>query len=70
MSEERFDAIDARLERVSATSERTADNIEMLTQQIGLLTEGIAEMRLTSERQERNIDRLVGVVEVLIARQA
>jgi hypothetical protein len=68
MSDERFDAIDARLERANATAERTADNIEMLTQQIGLLTEGIADMRLTSERQERNIDRLVGIVETLIAR--
>jgi hypothetical protein len=68
MSDERFDAVDARLDRAHATAERTADNIEMLTQQIGLLTGGIADMRLTSERQERNIDRLVGIVETLIAR--
>jgi prefoldin subunit 5 len=70
MSEERFDAIDARLERISATCERTADNIEMLAQQIGVLTEGISDMHLTSERQKRNIDQLVGIVEVLIARQS
>jgi hypothetical protein len=36
MSDERFDAIDARLERANATAERTVDNIAMLTQQIGL----------------------------------
>jgi hypothetical protein len=41
----------------------------MLAQQIGVFTEGIADMHLTSERQESNIDRLVGIVEVLIARQ-
>ena len=68
MSEERFDVIDARLDRTNAISERTAANIEMLAQQIGLLTEGLADIRLTSQRQERNIDRLVGIVETLIAR--
>ena len=61
-------SLDARLDRANAISERTAANIEMLAQQIGLLTEGLADIRLTSERQERNIDRLVGIVETLIAR--
>jgi hypothetical protein len=32
MSGERFDTVDARIDRAHATAERTADNIEMLTQ--------------------------------------
>ena len=73
MSAERLDAIDARLERIMAVAERTADNVETiseevkaLTQQVGLMTTGLTEIRLTAERQEQNITRLVGIVETLI----
>jgi archaellum component FlaC len=60
--------IEARLERIEQICERTAENIEALTQQVGSLTEGLVEIRMTTERQERNIDRLVGIVETLINR--
>ncbi len=73
MSAERLDVIDARLERLTAVAERTADNVETiseevkaLTQQVGLMTTGLTEIRLTAERQEQNITRLVGIVETLI----
>jgi len=73
MTTERLDVIDARLERLTAVSERTADNVETisegvkaLTEQVGLMTTGLTEIRLTAERQEQNITRLVGIVETLI----
>ncbi|NJR37691.1 MAG: hypothetical protein HC781_01215 [Leptolyngbyaceae cyanobacterium CSU_1_4] len=73
MSAERWDVIDARLERLTAVVERTANNVETisekmeaLTQQVGLMTTGLTEIRLTAERQEQNITRLVGIVETLI----
>ncbi|MBW4515491.1 MAG: hypothetical protein KME11_09725 [Timaviella obliquedivisa GSE-PSE-MK23-08B] len=73
MSAERLDVIDARLERLTAVAERTADNVETisegvkaLTEQVGLMTMGLTEIRLTAERQEQNITRLVGIVETLI----
>ncbi|MBD1845486.1 hypothetical protein H6F89_19150 [Cyanobacteria bacterium FACHB-63] len=54
-----------------------SEKIEILIDQIGRMTESITELRMTvesgftelkaaSERQERNIDRLVGIVETLI----
>jgi archaellum component FlaC len=61
-------SVETRLERIEQICERTAENIEALTQQVGVLTEGLAEIRMTTERQERNIDRLVGIVETLISR--
>lgn len=60
--------IEARLERIEQICERTAENIAALTHQMGTLTEGLVEIRMTTERQERNIDRLVGIVETLISR--
>jgi archaellum component FlaC len=80
MSNERLDVMEARLERLTAVAERTADNVEAiseevksisgemksLTQQVGLLTTGLTEIRLTAERQEQNITRLVNIVETLI----
>ena len=66
---------DTRLERIEQICERTAENIEALTHQVGMLSEGMTEMKgqilelsETSKRQERNIDRLVGIVETLINR--
>lgn len=51
------------------------DKIDQLTDQVGRFTEGLTELRLlvreqaeTSKRQERNIDRLVCIVEALIQR--
>jgi prefoldin subunit 5 len=68
-------SVEARLERIEQICERTAENIEALTQQMGMLSEGtteikgqILELAETSKRQERNIDRLVGIVETLINR--
>jgi archaellum component FlaC len=80
MSNERLDVMEARLERLTAVAERTADNVEAiseevksisgemksLTQRVGLLTTGLTEIRLTAERQEQNITRLVNIVETLI----
>jgi methyl-accepting chemotaxis protein len=73
MSAERLDVIDARLERLTAVVERTADNVETiseevkaLTHQVGLMTTGLTEIRLITERQEQNITRLVGIAETLI----
>jgi hypothetical protein len=73
MSAERLDVIEARLERLTAVAERTADNVETisegvkaLTHQVGIMTTGLTEIRLTAERQEQNITRLVGIVETLI----
>jgi hypothetical protein len=73
MSAERLDVIEARLERLTAVAERTADNVEAiseevkaLTHQVGVMTIGLTEIRLTAERQEQNITRLVGIVEALI----
>ena len=77
---ERLEVIDARLERLTAVSERTAQNvadtsavvkeiaeeIKILTHQIGVMTTGLVDIRLTAERQEQNITRLVGIVEKLI----
>ena len=70
---ERLDIIDARLERLTAITERTAKNVEeisqelkSLTQQVGVLTTGLVDIRLTAERQEQNITRLVGIVEKLL----
>jgi uncharacterized protein (UPF0335 family) len=70
---ERLEVIDARLERLTAVCERTAENVKeisdelkILTYQIGVLTTGLVDIRLTAERQEQNITRLVGIVEKLI----
>ena len=77
---ERLKVIDARLEQLTAVSERTAQNvadtsavvkeiseeIKILTHQIGVMTTGLVDIRLTAERQEQNITRLVGIVEKLI----
>ena len=77
---ERLEVIDARLEQLTAVSERTAQNvadtsavvkeiseeIKILTHQIGVMTTGLVDIRLTAERQEQNITRLVGIVEKLI----
>jgi septal ring factor EnvC (AmiA/AmiB activator) len=77
MTTDRLDVIEARLERLTAVVERTADNVEAiaegvksLTQQVGLLTNGLTEIRLTTERQEQNITRLVGIVETLIQQKS
>jgi septal ring factor EnvC (AmiA/AmiB activator) len=77
MDNQRLEVIDARLERLTAVCERTAQNvmdiseeIRALTQQTGVLTEGLTEIRLTSERQEQNISRLVGIVEKLIEQKS
>lgn len=40
--------------------------MKALTQQVGLMTTGLTEIRLTAERQEQNITRLMGIVETLI----
>ncbi|HHP7243331.1 MAG TPA: hypothetical protein ACFE0H_01460 [Elainellaceae cyanobacterium] len=48
------------------SSQAIARQFEMLIHQIGVFTEGLTEIRLTAERQERNIDRLVGIVETLV----
>ena len=77
---ERLEVIDARLEQLTEVSERTAQNvadtsavvkeiaeeIKILTHQIGVMTTGLVDIRLTAERQEQNITRLVGIVEKLI----
>jgi hypothetical protein len=77
MSAERLDVIDARLERLTAVAERTANNVETiseevkaLTHQVGLMTTGLTEIRLTAERQEQNITRLVGIVETLLQQKS
>jgi methyl-accepting chemotaxis protein len=64
-----------RLDRIESICERTVANIEALTQQVGALSEGMTEIKSliqdvaeSSKRQERNIDRLVGIVETLIQR--
>ncbi len=50
--------------------DRMAENIEMLTEQVGQLTEGLTEIRLTtqqqaiiSQQQTDNITRLVTIVD-------
>jgi hypothetical protein len=43
--------------------DRIADSIEMLTQQVGHLTEGLTEIRLTTQQQADNITRLVAIVD-------
>jgi methyl-accepting chemotaxis protein len=70
MPQERFDAIDARLERVMAICDRTAENIEAVSHQIGTLSEGMTEIKAgihelteSSKRQEQNIDRLANLFE-------
>jgi hypothetical protein len=77
MSAERLDVIDARLERLTAVAERTANNVETiseevkaLTHQVGLMTTGLTEIRLTAERQEQNVTRLVGIVETLLQQKS
>jgi uncharacterized membrane protein len=77
MTDQRLEVIDARLERLTAITERTAQNVESmseelkaLTLQIGVLTTGLTDIRLTCERQEQNITRLVGIVETLIQTRA
>jgi hypothetical protein len=77
MDNQRLEVIDAWLERLTAVCERTAQNvmdiseeIRALTQQTGVLTEGLTEIRLTTERQEQNISRLVGIVEKLIEQKS
>lgn len=53
--------------RLTRESSQAIDRqLEMLIHQIGVFTEGLTEIRLTAERQERNIDRLVGIVETLV----
>lgn len=68
--------------RQEQASHQQSQKIDQLADQIGRLTEGMTEFRLrleqlevvtheqaeTSKRQERNIDRLVGIVEALIQR--
>jgi hypothetical protein len=55
------------------------EQVEVLVEQVGRMTEGITELRLAAESQERkvdrvlevqsrNVDRLVGIVEALIPR--
>jgi methyl-accepting chemotaxis protein len=73
MSQERFDAMDTWLERVMAICDRTAENIKAVSHQIGTFSEGMTEIKAgihelseSSKRQERNIDRLVGIVENLV----
>jgi len=70
---EQLEVIDDRLERVTAVFERTAqivqeiaEEMKILTHQIGVLTTGLVDIRLTAERQDQNITRLVGIVEKLI----
>jgi hypothetical protein len=49
------------------------EKIDILIDQVGRLTEGLQELKLiverqaqTTDRQEQNISRLVGIVEALI----
>jgi archaellum component FlaC len=84
MSGDRLDVMEARMERLTAVVERTAVNVEAiseevklisreirsLTQQVGVMSTGLAEVRLTAERQEQNITRLVGIVETLIQQKS
>lgn len=84
MSDEKLTQIDNRLQNIEAICERTAQNIDALTHQVGLIAEGQTAFRenlarletivdrqaATSERQERHIDRLVGIVETLVSGRA
>jgi methyl-accepting chemotaxis protein len=70
MSQERFDAMDAWLERVMAICDRTAENIKAVSHQIGTFSEGMTEIKVgihelseSSKRQERNIERLANLFE-------
>ncbi len=60
--------LEALTEQIGRVDQRLGQKLEILTEQVGRFTEGLTEIRLTAERQERNIDRLVGVVETLIQR--
>lgn len=60
--------LEAMAEQTSRADERLNQKLEILTEQVGRSAEGLTEVRLTAERQERNIDRLVGIVETLIQR--
>ena len=43
--------------------DRRVESIEMLTEQVGRLTKGLTEIRLTSQQQTDNITRLVAIVD-------
>jgi hydrogenase maturation factor HypE len=68
--EQRLDTIDAQLSQLVIASAQLLESvmtqthqIEIQTDQIGRLTEGLIEIRLIGERQERNIARLLDVTE-------
>ena len=50
-------------ESVNPQPDRIVEGIEMLTQQVGHLTEGLTEIRLTTQQQADNITRLVAIVD-------
>jgi chromosome segregation ATPase len=80
----RLDRIEAICEHTAQNLKALGDRMETLTHQMGLLTEGqtgfradlakleaiVERQAATSERQERHIDRLVGIVETLVSGRA
>jgi methyl-accepting chemotaxis protein len=80
-SSERLDRIEAITERTAQNIEALGHKVDALSHQVGVMPEGLTELKMitsrtaqsveqlaqTSARQERNIDRLVGIVETLIS---
>lgn len=61
-----IEAISEEVKSISGETKSLSSEMKALTQQVGLMTTGLTEIRLTAERQEQNITRLVGIVETLI----
>jgi hypothetical protein len=66
ISKERLDIIDARLERLSTIQQTNVEQIVRLTEAQMLANERLERLAEVAERQERHIDRLLGIVEHLI----
>ncbi len=70
---QRLDQQNQKLDQHSQRLDQQNQKLDHLAEQVGHLTEGLTEIKLlvqeqseTSKRQERNIERLVGIVDKLI----
>jgi len=68
--EQRLDSIDTKLEQLVIASAQLLETtrahtrqLELQTEQIGRLTEGLTEIKLIGEKQEQNILRLLDITE-------
>jgi hypothetical protein len=61
--------IDILIDQVGRLTEGLTELRLVVTEGFTELKQGLGELKEVSQRQERNIDRLVGIVEKLIERQ-